>query len=209
MMLKLPYLENRNFTLPEQLLVLYRGIGKLAAAVKGIELRTGDRAYKREFKRRFMHALYQRHTSELEINCAFCENLVRASCHRHCMKCGAGTYIHCSPLLPGMLNDYDVRTGNGSERTVPWYFKETCVNFKRLDERNYFRNFIIPLSSVTIDNFEVLEGLACGLSAGEKPCRVCASVDYGIYRSCSSHKDFDKSTPCDRITALMTSKYCS
>lgn len=206
-MLKLPYMENMSFALPEHMLTLYRKLGNLVAAVKGIELRTGDRAYKRDFKRQFMPALYRRHTLESEVNCAFCENLVRSSCHRHCMKCCAGTYIHCSPLLPGMLNYYDVRTGGGNERSIPWYFKEACANFKRLDERSYFRNFIIPLSAMTIDNFEVLEGLACGLSAGEKPCRVCASIDYGIYRACSSHKGFDKSTPCDRIAALMTSRY--
>ena len=27
----------------------------------------------------------------------------KVGCHRYCLKCGAGTYIQCSPPLPGLL----------------------------------------------------------------------------------------------------------
>ena len=182
---------------------------KLVASVKGLNLRTEDSAYKWEFTRKFMPALYKTHISELDINCAFCENLVRSSCHKHCMKCRVGTYIHCSPLLPGMAYYDTPRPDSCSNESVPWYYKNTCLNFKRLELKSYFRNFIIPMSSCTIDNFEVLEGLSCGLSSGEKPCRICACVDYDIYKACSGRKGFDKTTPCDRIAALMTTRYCS
>lgn len=182
---------------------------KLAASIKRLHLRNEDSVYKWHFTRKFRPALYKSHLSELEINCAFCENLVRSSCHKHCMKCRVGTYIYCSPILPGMTYYDNSRSEGHSRESVPWYYKSTCQNFKRLRYRSYFRNFIIRMSSFTIDNFEVLEGLACGLSSGEKPCRICACVDYDIYKACSAHKGFDKTTPCDRIATLMSTRYCS
>jgi hypothetical protein len=210
-MLRIPYPDSINFSIlkPNYRAVFIQGLKKLLSAVKDINLRTEDSAYKWEFTRRFMPELYKTHTSELEMNCAFCENLIRASCHRNCFKCRTGTYIYCSPLLPGIQGCGAPRPGSADAEPVPWYYKNACPNFRRLEPKNYFRNFIIPLSSSTIDNFEVLEGLTCGLSSGEKPCRICASVDYGIYKACSSHKGFDKSAPCDRIAALMTSRYRS
>lgn len=182
---------------------------KLVSSVKGLNLRNEDSAYKWEFTRRFMPALYKTHVSEMDMNCAFCENLVRTSCHKYCLKCRVGTYVHCSPLLPGMTYYDTARPGSSGGEPVPWYYKNTCSKFKRLDKKNYFRNFIIPMSSYTIDNFEVLEGLSRGISSGEKPCRVCACVDYEIYKACSGYKGFDKTTPCERIAALMATRYCS
>lgn len=208
-MLRIPYTDHANAAISERISVLLRDFEKLISAVKGINLRTEDSAYKWKFIRKFMPELYKSHTSELEINCAFCENLVRSSCHKHCLKCRAGTYVHCSPLLPGMLYNNAVSPDSLNDEYIPWYYKNACMNFKRLELKNYFRNFIIPMSPFTIDNFEVLEGLSSGLSSGEKPCRICACVDYDMYKACSSHKDFDKTTPCDRIATLMASKYCS
>ena len=208
-MLRLPYADGINFTLPDRMSALLRYIEKLISAMKRINLRTEDSVYKREFVRSFMPALYKLHTSGLEINCAFCKNLVRSSCHSQCMKCRAGTYIHCSPLLPGTPDCGASHAGSPETESVPWYYKNTCVNFRRLEPKNYFRNFIIPLSASTIDNFEMLEGLSCGISSGEKPCRICACVDYDIYKACSSRIGFDKSSPCDKIAPLMASRYCS
>ena len=154
-----------------------------------------------------MPELYKRHTSALYMNCVFCANLVRSKCHGNCLKCRQGTYIHCSPLLPGAL-DFDPKHPYSVDGlALPWYYRETCGNFERLPPQHYFRNLFIAFSSNEISNFEVLEGLEKGLSAGEKPCHICASVDYGLYRKCCGQGDFDLFTPCRQITGELGSYY--
>ncbi len=166
-----------------------------------------DTIYKWHFIRDYMPELYKRHTSELNANCIFCANLVRSGCHRHCLKCSIGTYIHCSPQLPGILY-YEARHPYIIDRpAVPWYYKETCGSFRRLPQKHYFRNLHVLLSPIHIYNFEVLEGLENGLTSGKKPCHVCASMDYGLYRKCSGQEDFDVSTPCRKIISELRAIY--
>lgn len=166
-----------------------------------------DTVYKRHFIRDYMPELYKQHTSELYINCVFCANLVRYGCHRNCLKCSTGTYIHCSPPLPGILY-YNTRHPYIIDNlSVPWYFRETCSSFSRLSPNQYFRNLHAAFSSIDIYNFEALEGLEKGLSAGEKPCHICASIDYELYRKCSGQGDFDIFTPCHKITTELSTIY--
>jgi hypothetical protein len=91
--------------------------------------------------------------------------------------------------------------------TVPWYYKETCSHFRRLPQSSYFRNLNVIFSSVGIYNFEVLEGLVKGLSAGERPCHVCASIDYDIYRRCLEQDDFNPHIPCGLIASELSELY--
>ena len=186
---------------------LYKKLVKMVASIGNICLVSEDMLYKWHFIRYDMPLLYRNHTSCLYTNCAFCANLVRSGCHKHCLKCGAGTYIHCSPLLPGLLNAEAVRPCSTDCLTIPWYYRETCSNFKRLSLNNYLKNFKTVFSPNGIYHFEVLEGLEKGLSAGERPCHVCASVDYEIYRSCSSQSSFDIKAPCGKIAGELASYY--
>jgi len=103
---------------------------------------------------------------------------------------------------------YDKRNPDESEAlTVPWLYKKSCDQFTRLEFKNYLRNFTVPFSWVTIYNYEVLEGLVYGCSAKERPCFVCASIDYSIYRECLDREDFDKNIPCSRISEVVQSIY--
>jgi hypothetical protein len=76
-----------------------------------------------------------------------------------------------------------------------------------LPQANYFKNLHVPLSSIGIYNFEIFEGLEKGLSNGEKPCHVCASIDYGFYKNCIGQGDFDIHTPCHKIIKELSSIY--
>jgi hypothetical protein len=73
--------------------------------------------------------------------------------------------------------------------------------------KNYFKNFKVPFSWLTVYNYEILEGLVYGLSARERPCHICATIDYTIYKKCVDREDFDKNTPCPKISSLMESIY--
>lgn len=194
-------------TLPIRLLPIIKGFVKSMTSLGSICILSEDMVYKRHFVRDYMPALYRQHTSELYANCVFCANLVRSGCHRHCLKCGIGTYIHCNPLLPGILFYDTSRPYRKDNLSVPWYYRETCSSFRRLPQNHYFKNLHVALSSMDINNFEVLEGLEKGLSAGEKPCHVCASMDYELYKKCSGQGDFNVSTPCYRITSELSALY--
>ncbi|NJD04082.1 MAG: hypothetical protein FIA99_16135 [Ruminiclostridium sp.] len=174
---------------------------------RGFSLVSEDLIYKRNFMKNLMPLIYENHVRNNFLSCAFCSNLARTHCHAHCLKCSAGSYIHCSPLLPGVMY-YDKRNPDESEYlTVPWLYKKSCDQFVRLGFKNYLRNFTVPFSWVTIYNYEVLEGLVYGYSAKERPCFVCASIDYSIYRECMDRKDFDKNIPCSRISEVVQSIY--
>lgn len=194
-------------TLPMRLQPMIKSIMKTMASIGSICVFSEDTVYKWHIIRDYMPKLYKLHTSELYANCVFCANLVRAGCHRHCLKCSSGTYIHCSPLLPGILYYETSYPYSMNSLTVPWYYMETCSSFKRLPSNNYLKNFKVALSSIGIYNFEVLEGLGKGLSAGEKPCHVCASIDYELYKKCSCQEDFDTCTPCHKIVTELANIY--
>ena len=174
-------------------------IMKLFSSVSTIKFFSEDTVYKWYFIKFYIPELYKQHITEQTANCIFCANLTNSGCSRHCLKCSAGTYIHGSPLLPGTLHSYSSYPDNSDASDVPWYYKKTCDHFIRLSQRSYLRNFGSILSSSGIYNYEVLEGVEKGLSAGEKPCHVCASTNYDIYKKCSSQKGFDPYSPCHKI----------
>ena len=190
-----------------KLLSVFRKFIHAIASLGDICILSEDAIYKKSFIREYMPELYKQHTSELYMNCIFCANLVRSKCHRNCLKCCQGTYIHCSPLLPGLLHFDTRRAFSIDNLAVPWYYKETCSSFNRLPAQHYFKNLHEAFSSNEICNFEVLEGLEKGFSSGEKPCHICASVDYELYKKCSRQGDFDAFSPCHRIKDELGSFY--
>ena len=207
-MIKTPAADMTNASLPVKMLPIIKRLIKTVNHLEGICVLPEDTIYKWHFIRDYMPELYKRHTSELYMNCVFCSNLVRSGCHAHCLKCSAGTYIHCNPLFPGIIYYGTGHPPYSMEpQTIPWYFRKSCSNFKRLPSKQYFRNLHVLPGSIDIYNFEVLEGLEKGLSAGEKPCHVCASVNYDLYRKCSGQQDFDTSTPCSKITTQLDAIY--
>ncbi len=206
-MLKTTTAEIEDSTMTLQIQHFLSKLAKLAAFIGNIRILSEDSVYKWQFIHHFMPELYKKHTSELYANCIFCDNLVRSRCHQHCLKCTVGTYIHCSPLMPGILHNEPVHPINMDNLPVPWYYMEPCSNFKRLPQNRYFRNLHVPVRSIDICNFEVLEGLEQGLAAGERPCHVCASVNYALYLKCLKQSDFSMNTPCHKIASELCSIY--
>lgn len=166
-----------------------------------------DTIYKWHFIRRYRSELYIKHNITQYANCIFCSRLKKSNCHKHCLKCTAGTYIHCSPLLPGLMYFERSYPFNNDHLAVPWYYKKTCSSFKRLSSLNYLSNLYISHASIGIHNLEVLEGLEKGLSSGERPCHVCALIDYDIYRNCCDNEGFDKYSPCRKISSQLKDIY--
>ena len=207
-MLRLTLERNALSTMTSKCLnVLKTGLLKILEQSRNFSLISEDLMYKKSFLKNLKPLIYENHIRNKHISCAFCSNLTRTHCHAHCLKCGAGSYIHCSPLLPGLMY-YDKKNPDESDYlTVPWLYKKACDKFTRLKLKNYLRNFSVPFSWVTIYNYEVLEGLICGYSSKERPCYVCASIDYSIYRECLDRDDFDRHTPCPRISEVVESIY--
>ena len=141
-------------------------------SIRNIKFYNSDTAYKKYIIGKYMPALYKKHITDLQINCVFCKNLVRSNCHKHCLKCRAGTYINCCPLLPGILYFENKYPYDLNKMTIPWFYKSSCEHFERLGAKKYFKNFKVLFSWVTLNNFEVLEGLTSGLSSNEKPCHT-------------------------------------
>ncbi len=195
--------------MPELPLYLYRRLRGVIGLILNSDILTGDFKYVWHFVRYFKNKLYERHIDENYINCVFCSNLVRTGCHRHCLKCGVGTYIRCSPSLPGILYNEPTEKEDSDNLRTPWYFKETCSHFKRLPSKKYFKNLHSALSQAGIYDFEVLEGLENGLAAGSKPCHVCAAADYELYKRCSAQEGFEADVPCNRVNAELKSFYIS
>jgi hypothetical protein len=167
-----------------------------------------DVAYKWSFINKYMPALYEQHTRELYSNCVFCSNLVRSDCHKYCLKCSSGTYIHCAPALPTIISESTVYQNTSTEKIVrPWFYRETCSKFSRLPKSKYFKNLYSPLSAISIYNYEALEGLEQGLLSGKRPCHICASLDYEIYRACLMQEDFNVTSKCTKISSAINSFY--
>ncbi len=173
------------------------------------DLLSEDMKYQLHFFRNYLPELYRRHVKRYHKNCLFCSRLIKSGCHRYCLKCGAGTYIKCCPPLPGLLYAVPVDTDEGDGLPVPWYFKKTCPGFKRLPLYLYWRNMYSVFHSIALSNYETLEGLERGLSSGTRPCHICATVDYGLYRRCTGRPDFDAKAPCTRIARELKKIYMS
>jgi hypothetical protein len=181
--------------------------GTALDSIRNFCLFSEDTIYKRHFINEYMPLLYKKHTAAMVENCVFCNQLVKSGCHKQCYKCAISNYPHCSSLLPGLLNCESIYPYNGDTLKVPWYYTQTCTSFSRLPQENYFRNFNVFFSSSAIFNFEVLESLEKGLLSGEKPCHVCASIDYGIYKKCTGQRDFHAFSPCHKIVDELADYY--
>lgn len=183
----------------ERLIHIIKKLFKAAASFSPVNLLTDDAQYKRHFIREYLPGLYQKHTSEEYASCVFCAYLVRSRCHSNCLKCRAGTYIRCAPSLPGAIYKESDYNDENENMPVPWYFRKPCYHFNRLPLTRYHKNIYPILSPVGIHHLEILEGLETGLCSDVKPCHICASVNYGLYRECSRQEDFNENTPCHKI----------
>ncbi len=199
--------ELTSTILSERLSSITKKFGTAVESMRNFCLFSEDTVYKHHFISEYMPLLYRKHTSLMVSNCVFCNQLVKSGCHKQCFKCAIGNYPHCSPLLPGLLDCESIYPYNGAALKVPWYYMQPCGNFGRLPQENYFRNITIWFSSSTIFNFEVLESLENGLLSGEKPCHVCASIDYGIYKKCTGQEDFHAFSPCHKIVNELAEYY--
>ncbi len=171
------------------------------------DILSDDAKYKLNFYKCFLPELYKAHINKNYSNCVFCSNLVKSGCHKYCLKCSIGTYIKCCPPLPGLLYKETIYTDDKDTLPLPWYFKKTCRHFSRLPQSQYFRNLYSLFPSIAINNYEVLEGLENGLLSGVRPCYVCASVNYDLYRTCAAQYDFDMYKPCCRIKRELKKTY--
>lgn len=180
--------------------------GKAVEGMRNFRLFSEDTIYKWNFTNNFAPLLYRKHSVEMQMNCVFCTHLEKSDCHRHCLKCGMGRYEHCSPLLPGLISCESIYPNQSEELRVPWYYAKTCDCFSRLPKENYLRNFNTPFSK-SIFNYEVLESLESGLLSGEKPCHVCASANYEIYKKCYGQEDYHAFSPCRRIVGELAAFY--
>ena len=182
----------------ERLLYLIKKLYRTVSSFNPITLLSDDSQYKLYFLKVYLPELYRKHTCEEYASCIFCANLVRSRCHSNCLKCSVGTYIRCSPSLPGLIYKESSYPDDES-MPVPWYYRKPCYHFKRLSQAQYHKNIYSMLSAAAVFHFEILEGLETGLCADSKPCHICASVNYNLYRECSGQEDFDENTPCHRI----------
>ena len=207
-MQRLTFEENRLYIIITQKLNSIRcKTTAFLEKAKNINLISEDYLYKRNFIKKQLPVIYENHIKNGYLSCAFCTNLTRSHCHSHCLKCSAGTYIRCSPLLPGLMYNDRRNPGEPDNITVPWLYKNTCGKFSRLGSKQYLRNFKIPFSWETIYNYEILEGLTSGYSVKERPCFICATIDYAIYRKCLDMEGFDRYTPCSRISSVVKEAY--
>lgn len=166
-----------------------------------------DTRYKRYFLKEYLPQLYNKHTKKHYANCIFCANLAKSSCHKYCFKCSVGTYIRCSPALPGDIYKEPLYQLESEGLTIPWYYRKPCYHFRRLDPAKYYRNICAMFSPIAIYNMEILEGLEKGLCSGQKPCHICSSINYELYRECLRHRGFNASTPCYRIKDKLRKAY--
>ncbi|MGI6669663.1 MAG: hypothetical protein ACOX4M_09940 [Acetivibrionales bacterium] len=168
-----------------------------------------DTRYKWHIIKDYMPGLYHRHIIENKASCLFCANLVRGGCHKHCLKCSIGTHIKCGPSLPGAIYKMPLYLDEAGYTAIPWFYRKPCGDFKRLPPYLYFKNLYPILGMAGTCNLEILEGLLEGLSSGIRPCHVCASVDYGLYKKCLSGECFDENTPCSKICSEIEAYYKS
>lgn len=176
-------------------------------AFKPDSILSEDMRYRRYFLKEYLPQLYNQHTNKHYANCIFCANLVKASCHKYCFKCSAGTYIRCSPALPGAIYKEPLYPQEPGGQYIPWYYRKTCYHFRRLDPDKYRKNICSMLSPIGIYNMEILEGLEKGLCSGERPCHICSSVNYELYRDCLRQRGFNASSPCHKIKDKLKKVY--
>jgi hypothetical protein len=171
---------------------------------------TDDMIYMYQFRKKFINEHYDLHLLVSNINCAFCSKLKKTRGKKGLLHCGSGTYKSDASILPDILG-YDLgiegEEGSGSERPTPWYYRKPCMCFSRLQKDKYLSNFSCMPRTGTIRNYEILEGLSYGYSYNQKPCYICASIDYGIFRDCLSGEGYDSSLPCSCISERISEGY--
>lgn len=166
-----------------------------------------DKAYIRHFAELLCPEIYKQHLDNNFICCAFCNHLEKSSCHKYCFKCHKGTYDECGALLPGTFTFIGNHFEAMETKNTPWIFKTPCTAFERLNKKKYFKNFISKNQSITVANYEALEGIFAGLSRGKCPCHICASVNIDIYNNCSSADKNAENIYCHQIIEQISAKY--
>jgi len=170
---------------------------------------TDDKQYRKYFEKNAGHRIYTTHLNSYRVCCSFCRNLKKSQCHEYCFSCSKGTYNECSPLLPGTFSFSGAYFDSVEKEYVPWIFKTPCAGFERLNHKKYYRNFVSLKQSVTVANYEVLEGLFTGICREKRPCHICASVNISIFNKCAGVEKNIKNRPCDKIIDEIAKKYRS
>jgi hypothetical protein len=193
------WLENLNF--------LIKPSTRIRNLLNSISLYSEDKIFRNYFEGTMAPQIYSLHLNDNFISCIFCSHLYRTYCHEYCFKCSKNTYNSCSVLLPGTYpfcgSYFDITEHN----FTPWMFKTPCMNFDRLAEDEYFRNFVSNDQSITTANYEALEGIFIGISYGEKPCHICASVNIKIFDNCMKTKEAVDNKPCNKIIRKLSEKF--
>jgi hypothetical protein len=170
-----------------------------------INLVFDDTKYKKYFENILGPMIYEFHINSNLTCCAFCSWLKRSKCHKFCSKCSKGVYEECSPLLPGTFSFSSNILDSSGEEQIPWIFKTPCTGFERITGKKCFKNFISKDRTITITNYEVLEGLFTGVTRGKKPCHICASASLDMYKQCSEQGSESKT--CNKVSKYITDKY--
>jgi len=158
---------------------------------------TCDFLYKFFFRKKYISDNYINHVTSDFKNCAFCANLYKSPENKSMLFCSVSGYPGQAPLLPDILS---------FDNTIPWFYRQPCAKFRRLNKKNYLRNFFHAFSEITIMNCEYLEAVTYGLSRGERPCYICASLNRSIYNRCFFKAGYNTKTPC-RIISNKLNEY--
>jgi hypothetical protein len=171
------------------------------------ELLSEDMKYRLSFSKKYISEKYSQHVIFNHINCVFCVHLKRTSPTGHMLICMKEQYGKAAPLLPSILPTGTSYEDKFHQDDIPWYFKKPCIYFTRLSQKNYLRNFKHAFPESTTANFEILEGLEYGLLYKQKPCYICASLNFTLFRSCLSSSGYDASIPCKSIMPGIANTY--
>ncbi|MCX7711878.1 MAG: hypothetical protein N2484_18700 [Clostridia bacterium] len=166
-----------------------------------------DKAYIKHFDSYIGPNIYHRHLDDYFVCCTFCCHLKKSNCHSYCFKCGKNTYEECGVLLPGTFSFTGNHTNDQESDQPPWIFRTPCTGFERLSEKKYFKNFNSYIQSITVANYEAMEGIFTGISRGKSPCHICASVNIEIYNHCLSPDRNADNKYCNEIIEQISAKY--
>jgi len=168
-----------------------------------------DAIIKKKFKNETSSLLYERHVISNYASCVFCKHLYRSSCHSFCFSCMKNSYTECGPLLPATLTFYRPSCAPDEIEITPWIFKDTCSDFKRIEKKHYFKNFVSARPFSEVANIENLEGIFLGIVHDQRPCHICASVNISIFKKCSAKGQAYLKSPCTNILEELLNEYSS
>jgi hypothetical protein len=167
-----------------------------------------DTQYYKFFLNTIGPRIFEIHSSQYFVCCAFCTKLLKSNCHEYCYSCSKNVYGECSSILPESFSFVGYNYNRvDSEDFVPWIFKTPCTAFVKLPQSKYFKNFIVSDNSITIGNFEALEGVFMGLCRGKRPCHICASVNNEVFSNCSQQERIIENVPCNKFLNQISLKY--